>query len=103
MDLFRTGAQCGALPEQVLDMSLEQFTAVVSGYSEHLQDQQEVAVTYGYWAGYYSGEGRKKPVKMILDAIEKARYKKTGGTRATDVNVDTFLERERKFKERIGR
>ena len=79
-------------------MSLDEFTAVVAGYNERLYDQQEISVHTGYWAGYYSGANRKKPVKTIIEKMEKARYKSTG-VRAPDVDVDAFLEKERRFQE----
>ena len=81
-------------------MTLTQFTAMVEGYQERLADQQEIAVHNGYWAGYYSSSGRKKPVKTILDKLENARHKQSG-SRAPDVDVES-LELERKFKEQAG-
>ena len=82
-------------------MNLDQFMSMVEGYGERLIDQQIISVHSGFWAGYYSGMSKhKKPVKVVLEKIENARYKKKEtGTRAPDVDVASFLERERKFKE----
>lgn len=99
--MFTTGFQCGVLPDDILDMSLETFKAIIAGYSQRLADQQELAVQSGFWAGYYSGMGRKKPVSKILEKIERARYK-IAGKRAPDVDVDSFLKTEREFKARLG-
>lgn len=79
-------------------MSLDQFWAVVEGYSETLVDSQMLAVQSGYWSGYYSGAQRKKSVKAILDGMQKSRYRKPG-ERAPDVDVEAFLATERAFRE----
>lgn len=75
------------------------FQAVALGYIERLQDQQDLAVMTGYWSGYYANSQKPKPVAQVLEMMAKAR-KGDSGTRAPDVDVAAFLERERRFKER---
>lgn len=73
---------------------------MVEGYTERLLDQQIQGLFTGYWAGYYSNSGsRTKPVKTILEKLEKAR---AGTEQVPDVNVEAFLEIEKRFKERMG-
>ena len=55
-DLFKVGSQCGVMPNDVLDMSLDMFNAVVEGYSEHLTDMQEIAVHNGYRSEEHTSE-----------------------------------------------
>ena len=97
------GAQCGLLPEQVLSMSLEHFKAVMQGYAEHLFDLKCLTVYAGYWAGYYSNSKRAKPVATILEELNQAhrkrKHKRKTGT-VPDVDVEAFLEQERRFNER---
>ena len=86
------------LPTQLLDFTFDDFDAMTAGHDEVIHESEELAVLTGYWAGYYSGMGRKKPVKTILAQMEKARNGGSGN-RAPDVDVDAFLAQERRFKE----
>jgi hypothetical protein len=70
---------------------------MTAGHDEAIHESEKLAVLTGYWAGYYSGMGRKKPVKTILAQMERARNGGSGN-RAPDVDVDAFLARERRFK-----
>lgn len=84
-------------------MTLEQFSAVVSGYTQRNLDLQEVGVHFGFWAGYYGGMGkRKKTPATVIERIRKARHNKSGRS-APDVDVEAFLERERRFQEAYKR
>ena len=97
--------QCGLLPSQVLDMNLPMFQACVEGYQDHLFDLKCIAITQGFWAGYYGNSKRPKPLSSILTSLEREhqKSKKRRGTKKLDVTkpsmeveVDTFLARERK-------
>lgn len=91
--------QIGLKPEEVLDMSLEVFRACSEGYADHLTDLEILSVQQGYWVGYYSNSKRPKSVKSIIDRILRSREK---GSHASEVDVESFLERERRFTERLN-
>lgn len=98
------GSQCGLTPDQVLDMNLDTLKAVIEGYQERLFDQRCMAVHQGYWAGYYMGAKRAKPLQSILEMLirEKAKAKHAKGSTVSkpniDVDVEAFLEKERRLK-----
>ena len=96
--MFRIGAQCGLKPNDVLDMSLDMFKAVVKGYSDHIFDLQLVSVHQGYWSGYYSRSKKPKNLDTILKKLFKAREKGDDKPhkqkKFTDVDVDAFLAKE---------
>ena len=79
-------------------MSLDMFKAVVQGYSDHMFDLQLIAVHQGYWAGYYGRSKKPKGLDNILKKMLKAREKNSAKpvqhSKATDVDVETFLARE---------
>lgn len=85
------------LPNQLLDFTFNDFDAMTAGHDEAIHESEKLAVLTGYWAGYYSSMGRKKPVKTILAQMDRARNGGSGN-RAPDVDVDAFLARERRFK-----
>lgn len=104
--MFRIGAQCGYTPNEVLDMSLDMFRAVVDGYSDHIFDLQVVAVQQGYWSGYYNRAKKPKGidaiVKKLFNSKEKgsSKSKRPKQKKADDVDVEAFLAMERR---RLGK
>lgn len=97
--MFRIGAQCGLKPDEVLDMSLDVFKAVIKGYSDHIFDLQLVAVHQGYWSGYYSRSKKPKNLETILKKLFKAKEKGENKPykqkKVEDVDVEGFLAMER--------
>lgn len=91
--------QIGLKPEEVLDMSLEVFRACSKGYADHLFDLEILSVQQGYWAGYYSNSKKPKSVKSVIDRMLRSRGK---NSHASEVDVESFLERERRFTERLN-
>ena len=89
-------------PDEILDMSLPVFRACVAGYEDHLFDLQLLAVHGGFWSGYYSNSKKPKPLGTILKKLirekDPAKHK---SPHADTVDVEAFLERERRFKERM--
>ena len=85
-------------PDEVLDMSLDVLGAVFRGYADRLHDQQILAVQSGYWSGYWSNSKHPKSLNQIVDMLTRKSNKDT--SHADDVDVEAFLERERKFNER---
>ena len=86
-------------------MSLPMLNAFVAGYEDYIFDLQIVAVHGGYWAGYYSRTKKPKTLKNVLESMFRRKNKaanigKSKNT-APDVNVEEFLERERRFKARL--
>ena len=109
-DLFTVGAQCGLKPNEVLDMSLTTFCAVIDGYQEHLFDLKCISVYQGFWAGYYGNTKRPKPLSTVLSSLLKEHVKAKQARRGNkpekprpDVDVTAFLERERAFKSKYDR
>lgn len=85
-------------------MSIDVFNAYVKGYGDHLFDQQVLAVQMGYWAGYYSKAKHPKNIKTILQNMLRKRQnaKKRIKSPAPEVDVETYLEIERQFKEKMS-
>ena len=81
------------------------FRAVIQGYSDRIFDLQILAVHQGYWAGYYSRAKKPKSLETILNKMSrdknKVERKASGKTKAEDVDVATFLEREKKRLSKI--
>ena len=79
------------------------FCACVAGYEDRLFDMQLLAVHSGYWSGYYCSR-KPKPLHVILNKLlrekEKAKAPKKR-KHADSVDVEAFLEQERRFKERM--
>ena len=86
-------------PNEVLDMSLDMFKAVVKGYSDHIFDLQLVAVHQGYWSGYYSRAKKPKNLETVLKKLFKAKEKGEDSPykqkKVEDVDVEGFLAKER--------
>lgn len=80
------------------------FNAYVDGYSDHLFDQQVIAVQAGYWAGYYSKAKHPKNIKTILTTMLRKRQnaEKKVKTPAPEVDVEAFLAMEQRFKEKMS-
>ena len=80
-------------------MSLDMFKAVVKGYSDHIFDLQLVAVHQGYWSGYYSRAKKPKNLETILKKLFKAKEKGEDKhhkqKKGDDVDVESFLAKER--------
>lgn len=98
--MFSLGFRIGLLPEQTLDMSLDQFNACVDGYSTRLLDQQKLAVQQGYWAGYYSRATHPKPLQSVINKMDQSQSKPQ--KHVSEVNVEEFLRREAQFKKNGG-
>lgn len=64
--LFKQGAQIGLLPDQVLDLDLWQFNAVVDGYQESILDQTVIAVQSGYWSCYWNMNPDAKTLQEVI-------------------------------------
>ena len=86
-------------------MNLPTYCAVVEGYQDHLFDLKCISVSQGFWAGYYSNAKRPKPLQSILNTMlqehqksKKRRSRNQLNRPKPEVDVETFLERERKFK-----
>lgn len=80
-------------------MSLDVLKAVIQGYTDHIFDLQIMSVHQGYWAGYYSRAKKPKNpesvVKKMLKAKGKDDNKRSKQKKAEDVDVESFLARER--------
>ena len=80
--MFQIGAQCGLKPDEVLDMSLDMFKAVVQGY----------------WAGYYSRAKKPKSLESVLKKLFKAKERNSDKLykqkKIDDVDVESFLAKE---------
>lgn len=80
-------------------MSLDVLKAVVKGYSDHIFDLQLVAVHQGYWSGYYSRSKKPKNLDTVLKKLFKAKEKgdnrHSKQKKVEDVDVESFLAKER--------
>lgn len=81
-------------------MNLAIFRSCVAGYSDRLVDAQSLAVIAGFWSGYYSNARRPKPLKTILEKMQRS-VGRTKSTHASDVDVEEFKRREAAFKKRL--
>ena len=102
--MFQVGSQCGLKPDEVLDMSFDVVQAYIRGYSDRLLDQQILAVTAGYWSGYYSNAKHPTKVSKVIAQLYKGHKKDQKGTITkpkAEVDVDAFLEREQAFNEKL--
>lgn len=87
-------------------MRFSHYKAVLEGYQEHLFDLKCIAVYQGYWTGYYSNSKHPKPLSVIFSSLmrehKKAKKDRSNTTRkpsvGIDVDVESFLEKERKLK-----
>lgn len=88
------------MPNDVLELDMCQFNAVVDGYSERLLDMQEISVHTGYWSAYFSSR-KPKSLKQILEKMHSFRnLPAEGGLQHTQVmpDIERFLERQERFK-----
>ncbi len=98
--MFSLGFRIGLLPEQTLDMSLDQFNACVDGYSTRLLDQQKLAVQQGYWSGYYSRATHPKSLQSVINKMDQSQGRIQ--QHVAEVDVEEFLRREAQFNRRVG-
>ena len=85
-------------------MSLDMLQACVAGYSDRLLDHQILAVMTGYWSGYYNNAKHPTKLSKIIASIYKNHKKSTSqgvSKPKVDVDVDAFLEREKKFRQKL--
>lgn len=85
-------------------MSLETLNAYAEGYSDQLFDQQLIAIQTGFWAGYYSNAKHPKSLKNVLKDMAKKhlKSKKSNKSHQPEVDVDSFLAMESRFKEKLN-
>lgn len=80
-------------------MSLDMFKAVIQGYSDHIFDLQLVAIHQGYWSGYYNRSKKPKSLETVLKKFFKAKEKRDDKAykrqKVMDVDVESFLAKER--------
>ena len=82
-------------------MSLELFNTYVDGYTDHMFNLQLIGIQQGFYAGYYSRAKKPKKLNELIKMLVKNKDKKVKGTAsAPDVDVEAFLEQERRFKEK---
>lgn len=98
--MFSLGFRVGLLPEQTLDMSLDQFNACVDGYSTRLLDQQKLAVQQGYWSGYYSRATHPKSLQSVINKMDQSQGRIQ--QHVAEVDVEEFLRREAQFNRKVG-
>lgn len=100
--MFKIGFQIGLKPDDVLDMNYDSFQACLQGYQERMYDQQCISLMQAYYTGYYTRAKKPKSISSLIQKLDFERLKssKTKGT-AEEVDVEGFLERERRFKERL--
>lgn len=96
--MFRLGSQAGLKPDEVLDLSLPVYQAVVDGYSARLTDLKVCAVLSGYYSGYYNRAKRPKDVSKIIDSLLKEQSPSKKKEKVSDVDVASFIEQEKRFK-----
>lgn len=82
-------------------MSYEVLQAYIDGYGEHLNDLQIIGVVQGFYAGYYGRAKKPKPLKQVISKLLHPKKSKDDDTPAPDVDVEAFLEMDRRFKERL--
>ena len=85
-------------------MNLPMYRSVVEGYQEHLFDLKCLAVYQGYWTGYYSNSKHPKNLSSVLSSLMREHYKAKKKAKghiskpAVDVDVESFLVKERQLK-----
>lgn len=79
--------------------------AVIEGYEEHLFDLKCISVHVGYWCGYYNNTKHASSLKDVLRKLYNAHKKPKRSSKVEvarpDVDVEAFLERERRFREKL--
>lgn len=91
-------------------MNLDSVKAYVEGYQDHMFEHKCLTVYTGYWTGYYSNAKRPKPLEQVLKALSKAydrakrdSHSKQNVVSRPDVDVEQFMQRELRFKSKLGR
>lgn len=84
------------MPNNLLELSLEQVRAVVAGYSDRLVDAEIAAVMTGYYSAYYTNTKRPKKPQKLIEAIMRAHRKKDSSKRtpAEAPDIEEFMRRE---------
>ena len=85
-------------------MSVDTYDACVEGYKDKLFDQQILAIQQGFWTGYYMGSKHPKSPDAIATSMIKDRDRDSSATtqpKATEVDVEAFLQREAEFHRRL--
>lgn len=82
-------------------MNFEVFGAVVQGYNDRVKDQEILAILSGYWSGYWSNSKHPKSPQKVIDMVTNERETSNKkNVHADEVDVEAFLEMERRFNER---
>lgn len=88
------------MPNDLLELNLEQVNAVVAGYMEREIDAESHCILTGYYAGYYMGAKRpKKPgelIKRLVKSRDKLLGKNTSGSK-DEPDIEFFKAMESKF------
>ena len=88
------------MPNDLLELSLEQVNAVVAGYSERELDMECHCILTGYYAGYYMGAKRPKKPGELMKKLVNSRKKATGTKKRKtreDPDIEFFQAMESKF------
>lgn len=92
------------MPDALLDLNLQQVNAVIRGYNERQFDFEKLAVSIGYWTGYYQSKKPQSPADIIRK-MWRSRSKvdsSATGTAKKDLDVDVaieeFMRREQLFQ-----
>lgn len=86
------------MPDDLLNLSLEQVNAVVAGYSDRLIDAEISSVMTGYYTGHYTNSKHpKKPlifIKKIYENHKKADKKRRKKTCVAEPDVERYQRLE---------
>lgn len=87
------------MPNDLLELDLEQVKCVVAGYSDRLIDLEVSAIVGGYYGAYYSNSKHPKKLNSVIQKIMQGHQKKQNQARgkkkrADDPDVEQFLRRE---------
>lgn len=84
-------------------MPLWQFLAALEGYRAQVDQVSAASVWTGYWSAYYASSNKsKKSPTALIEALHR-KAEKVQSKHVDNVDVDAFLERERRFNEQLGR
>lgn len=88
------------MPNDLLDLNLEQVNAVVAGGSEREITEECHCIITGYYAGYYMGAKKpKKPsefINKLLRHADKISGKSSSSTKE-DPDIEFFKSMESRF------
>lgn len=88
------------MPNDLLDLSLEQVNAVVAGYQDRELDLECHCILTGYYAGYYMGAKKPKKPGDLIRKLVRSRDKILGRNHenpATEPDIEFFQAMESKF------